>query len=147
MGGFITDTLGWRYCFKINIVPLLLLLYVYTFHLKSYKVAGQSQRSLRMIDFPGIAMLASGNILLAVTLLMGGNIRAWSDPIIIGSAIASFGFYVVFTLYQAKWATHPLVSRVARSNYNVVGSCSIILLTGAGEAAFLIMIPQFCQVR
>lgn len=146
MGGFITDTLGWRYCFKINIVPLLLLLYVYAFHLKSYKVSGQSQRSLHMIDFPGIAMLAAGNILLAVTLLMGGNIRAWSDPIIIGSAISSIGFYVVFSLYQAKWATYPLISRVARSNYNVVGSCLIILLTGASEAAFLIMIPQFCQV-
>ncbi|KAI9264260.1 hypothetical protein BDA99DRAFT_559540 [Phascolomyces articulosus] len=36
VGGFITQYLGWRYCFKINIIPFLFALYVFAFRLPNY---------------------------------------------------------------------------------------------------------------
>ncbi|KAG2218742.1 hypothetical protein INT45_003060, partial [Circinella minor] len=40
VGGFITEYFGWRICFKINIIPFFIVLYIFAFRLPNYDPPG-----------------------------------------------------------------------------------------------------------
>ncbi|KAI9498399.1 major facilitator superfamily domain-containing protein, partial [Zychaea mexicana] len=47
VGGFLTENFGWRYCFKISIIPLLIVLYIYTFRLPNYSPVEDDETSTK----------------------------------------------------------------------------------------------------
>ncbi|KAI8147653.1 major facilitator superfamily domain-containing protein [Fennellomyces sp. T-0311] len=80
IGGFITDMFGWRYCFKLNIIPLICIGYVYLFHFYNYNIGSMTTgwvKKLGAIDFLGASILALGNVAFAAAVLFGGNTRPW----------------------------------------------------------------------
>ena len=151
MGGFITDTFGWRYCFKLNILPLLFNIYVYCFRLDNYRAPGMSNNNsvwnqLRSIDFLGVVLLSSANVLLVSAFLFGGNTHPWTHPLILtvfGGAIMAF---ILFALHQAYSARHPLVKHTLVTNRNVMISCVGTFFTCFSDGAVNYSQPQFFMV-
>src|SRR5215468_4000741 len=92
VGGYITDTLSWRWIFYIN-MPIggaALAYIIATLHLHRHRVAHK-------IDYLGAAVLAVGATAIVLVTTWGGNQYAWgSAPIItlIGVAIAAVAAFI-----------------------------------------------------
>ncbi|KAI8147652.1 major facilitator superfamily domain-containing protein [Fennellomyces sp. T-0311] len=147
IGGFIADTLGWRYCFKVNILPLLIALYVYGFHLPNYPLNSNEELSvkekLRRVDFLGIFFLSFGTWSFMCAFLLGGNTYAWDSPFVLsalGSAACSF---ILFAVHQNYWSKYPLLARAAYGDRNFAGACLGMFLIGSSESGAVLIIPQF----
>ncbi|KAI9264268.1 major facilitator superfamily domain-containing protein [Phascolomyces articulosus] len=153
LGGFITDTLGWRYAFKLNIIPLICISYYYTFHFTNYNMIdisreGQQQKTLlwkklKSIDFMGAFLLGLANLSFATTVLLGGNTRTWTDPLIITAIITTFVSFFLFILQQTYWASNPLVSRSCIVNRNVICSSLAYFFICMSNGSVDFTIPQF----
>ncbi|KAF7727961.1 hypothetical protein EC973_006849 [Apophysomyces ossiformis] len=125
LGGFISDSLGWRYCFYINIPPCVAILVIYTYKLKNYNLDENNppwknfRHNIRKIDFIGALTLLIANISFVTATSLGGNTHSWSDPLIVILLIGSVFFFLTFGFYEFNWAKHPLLSAELMKNRNV----------------------------
>lgn len=114
LGGFINDTVGWRFCFYINLPLLILTIFVSLKLLTNYNleenISGESFRDrLKRIDYLGAITVVSAVICFLVATSLGGNIKPWSDPIVLGCFTGAILFAVLFCIVEAKFALHPLM--------------------------------------
>ncbi|KAG2222560.1 hypothetical protein INT45_002691 [Circinella minor] len=121
IGGLITDTIGWRYCFKINILPFIWILYIFIFHLDNYNApltADKLGEKLCSVDFTGAALVAFANVALATGLLLGGNTHDWNSFLIVSLIAFSIITFLLFGFHQVCWAKNPIISPTIAANKN-----------------------------
>jgi EmrB/QacA subfamily drug resistance transporter len=139
LGGWITDGIGWRWVFWLNIpfgvVPLAALLYALPTVRHPAKV---------VIDYLGSAALVLGlvPILLAVTWL-GGN-YTWSDPRVFGGIIVGVLFLALF-VWQELRAEEPIVSPAFFKNGIFVVSMTASFCLALGMFGAILFVPLFVQ--
>ncbi|KAI9263380.1 major facilitator superfamily domain-containing protein [Phascolomyces articulosus] len=114
LGGFITDTVGWRFCFYINLPILLLTLYVSVGVLTNYNLEEQDDDStlwqrFKKIDYAGSITVVSSVVCFMLATSMGGNTRSWTDPLVIGTLAATVVFAIIFCIIEAKFAKFPIM--------------------------------------
>jgi predicted MFS family arabinose efflux permease len=114
LGGLITDNIGWRYCFYINLPLLLISLYVGIYLLTDYNLAEQEEHTttlerFKKIDYLGASAVVSAVVCFLLATSMGGNSHAWSDPLVYGLLISSVVLGVLFCYIEAKIALNPLM--------------------------------------
>lgn len=150
VGGFITDFFGWRYCFKINIIPFLLLLYVYMVHMKNYKVPsmnripnGTLMQRLKYIDFGGSILSCMGNTSLCAILILGGNTHDWSDPLVLSLMALAIMSYISLAVYECYVPRNPLVPPHLLGNRTVVLGCIGLWLLCSVVGGTNISMPQY----
>ncbi|ORY31766.1 major facilitator superfamily domain-containing protein [Naematelia encephala] len=129
LGGLMSDGLGWRWAFFLQI-PLLLLSAVLIYFKVRYTTNELStsdsvdpivtarrqtaREKLSRIDFLGCFLLAGfvGSSLFAVSLKTNSTSAdacKWSDPVISGLFAASVVLFVIFVLVEAYYATEPVL--------------------------------------
>ncbi|CDH50595.1 subfamily drug resistance transporter [Lichtheimia corymbifera JMRC:FSU:9682] len=150
VGGFITDFFGWRYCFKINIIPFLLLLYVYMVHMKNYKIPsmnripnGTLMQRLKYIDFGGSILSCMGNTSLCAILILGGNTHDWSDPLVLSLMALAIMSYISLAVYECYVPRNPLVPPHLLGNRTVVLGCIGLWLLCSVVGGTSISMPQY----
>ena len=114
-GGLIADTIGWRWCFLLQ-VPVSVI----AFGVGCIVVANQS----RMEDDNSDGLLKgiwakidiSGSLLLVIALSgqllalsLGGNELPWDSPWVICSLVGSFVLLGIFVLVESKTSAIPLI--------------------------------------
>lgn len=114
LGGVITDTIGWRYCFLINVPLLLLSMYVCTQILYDYNLEEQGTdypllERMKDIDYAGSATLVTSAVSFLLATSLGGNILPWSDPFIIGCLAVAVAAALCFCFVEARFAVHPVM--------------------------------------
>ncbi|KAI9492154.1 major facilitator superfamily domain-containing protein [Zychaea mexicana] len=114
LGGFITDTIGWRYCFYINLPILLMTLYVSVGILTNYNLKEQEEEStlwerFKKIDYAGAITVVLSVVCFMLATSWGGNTKAWSDPLVIGTLSGSVVFAIAFCIIEAKVAKFPIM--------------------------------------
>ncbi|KAI9489344.1 major facilitator superfamily domain-containing protein [Zychaea mexicana] len=114
LGGFITDSVGWRYCFYINLPILLITIYTASCILTNYNLNERKDNSttferLKQIDYLGAISIVSAVVAFLLATSMGGNLRSWTDPLVIGCLCASVVLAVVFCVIEANVARNPLM--------------------------------------
>ncbi|CAO3634827.1 unnamed protein product [Cunninghamella echinulata] len=150
LGGLITDFFGWRHCFYLNIPPCLFILYIYVYRLKDYNLTKENEHygknlkaKLKVIDYWGALLLFIANVSFVIAASSGGNTRPWSDPLIITLLILSPTFFILFGMYEMKWAEHPLVSRKLIKNRNCVAVCLNNFFLCNSTMTLIYVIPQY----
>ncbi|MFC5147795.1 DHA2 family efflux MFS transporter permease subunit [Streptomyces aureoversilis] len=139
LGGFLTDTLSWRWAFYVNVpVGLVAILAV------AKGVRLRTERSGGRIDYAGAALLTAG--ILALTLLSswGGTTYAWTSlPVLALAAVAvvSLAWFVRVERRAAEPVTPP---RLFRSR-NFTVSQILSFLAGAVMLAVMSYLPQYMQ--
>jgi EmrB/QacA subfamily drug resistance transporter len=94
VGGLLTDTLGWRWVFFVNVPVALLALYA----IARYVPAGERQRHAH-VDYVGAALLSLGVVPLLLALTWGGEGLGWTSPLMLlllgvsGSCLVAFGWW------------------------------------------------------
>ena len=145
LGGYLTDTLGWRWIFFINLPVGILAVFMATTFLPADEP--QTARSLAnrpRVDWWGIGLLA---IMLGSfqTFLEEGESDGWFDSrFIVGLAITSFIGLVLFS-WQELSTRHPAVDlRVLRYRSLAAGSV-FSMVVGVGLYGTLFVIPIYAQ--
>lgn len=114
LGGLITDTVGWRWCFYINLPLLLVTIYVASCVMTNYNLKERNDNStlmqrLKMIDWLGAGTIVTAVVAFMVATSLGGNTRPWSDPFVLGCLAASVVLTLLFGVVEAKIADNPLM--------------------------------------
>lgn len=117
VGGWLADTVGWRWSF-IGQIPFLVIAIIFiAFKLKIREEEKAQRRSRRnlgsklgQIDFIGALLMVGCIITLLLLLDLGGQRIPWSAPIIPGLGVAAIIFGAVFCWYDSRIARVPIFS-------------------------------------
>ncbi|KAI7856859.1 major facilitator superfamily domain-containing protein [Circinella umbellata] len=142
LGGFISDTFGWRACFYVNLLPGIFSLWVYYRRLPNYNTLTKG-KLLEQLDVHGAAILLVANSCFVIATSSGGNTREWSDPYIVALLSSSVIAFALFFIYELTCAKNPLMSPKMLKNRNVLGSCASNFFLWGTSMSVGYLLPQF----
>jgi EmrB/QacA subfamily drug resistance transporter len=139
VGGYITDSLSWRWIFYINMpVGGAALVYLAaTLHLPRRTVKHK-------IDYLGAALLALAATAIVLLTTWGGSEYGWGSPVIIGLALLAAASALAFCLAETRAAEPVLPLHVFR-NRNFTLSSAMSFLTGLMLFGALTFLPLYQQ--
>jgi DHA2 family multidrug resistance protein len=144
LGGILTDTLGWRWIFFINIPFGIFAVWAISTFLSKDDPAEQERARGETVDWLGILFLAIGLGCLQAVLEQGQEDDWFSSDFIRWMAGGSFVGLVLF-VWQEFRAEHPAVDlRVLRFKALAAGSVYSIIL-GMGIYGTIFAVPIFTQ--
>ncbi|MFT8907923.1 MAG: MFS transporter [Lentilactobacillus diolivorans] len=137
IGGVVTQYLGWRYVFLINL-PLILIVLILCVVLLPLK---NEHRFKAKIDLWG--MLFSMGTLFNLTLaLVKGNDWGWSSHIIVGLFIAAVISLIGFIVAE-HFTKDPMVPLTLFKSRQFTGASLVTVLTEIFLVAVLVIMPTF----
>ena len=140
LGGFLTDSLSWRWIFFVNL-PLgavALSAVAARLHLPVYKKRHQ-------IDYLGAALLSASTVCLLLATVWGGTTYAWGSSQIIGLLASSVLLAATF-IYTENRASEPIIPLSLFRNDIFTVSTILSLLSGIAMFASILYIPEYQQV-
>jgi DHA2 family multidrug resistance protein len=139
IGGFITDTLDWRWLFYINVVPGIAISILVPLLVKIDK---PDLSLLKGADYPGIILLAMTLGTLEYVLEEGSRWNWFDDATIRDCAMIAVvaGFLFVF---RSLTFARPVVDLRALGNRNFTLGCILSFITGIGIFSTIYLTPLF----
>ncbi|MFE1824072.1 MDR family MFS transporter [Streptomyces anulatus] len=142
VGGVITDQLGWRWCFYVNVpVGALALLLISGLRLP------RTPRSGARVDYPGVLLLAVAVSALVLVTTWGGRELAWTSPVLL--TVAACGVAALLALLVVERRADEAVLPLAlfrTANFSLITLVGLLLgavLTSA--VTFLPILGQSSQ--
>jgi MFS family permease len=139
IGGFLTDNLGWRWVFYVNLpVGALALLATGLFvHTTAPTVRGK-------IDYLGTGLLTAGIVALTLLTTWAGSEYAWASAQIIGLAVISVAALIAFGYVQRR-VPEPLMPPRMFHDRNFIVAQALSFLGGAAMFTATNFLPQYTQ--
>ena len=139
VGGYITDTLSWRWIFYINMpVGGAALIYIIaTLHLPVHRVPHK-------IDYLGAAVLAVGATAIVLVTTWGGSQYAWGSPQIMTLIAIAVVAVVAFIRIEAA-ASEPILPLHVFKNRNFSLASSMSFLLGLAMFGAMTFLPLYQQ--
>lgn len=139
LGGLLTQYLGWRWCFFVNVpIGVLGLIGIYKF-----VPAHIHEARDKHLDLPGAVLITSGLMTLVYALTEASSI-GWTAPMTLGllgtSAVLIAGF-----LWNETKAKHPLVPLSIFKIRNVAGANLALLPVVAGMLGMFYFLSLYIQ--
>lgn len=139
LGGWITDNIGWRWTFYVNL-PVGAIALAFAF----VALPGHVRLRKHKVDYLGTALL----VLAAVPLLLGfswaGSEYPWSSPIVVGMFVFSVVMWVVFYLREMRAAEPVLNPRLFKNGIFSVSAVASAIQS-AGMFGAIMFLPLFVQ--
>ena len=139
IGGWITDTLDWRWLFYINLLPGALVAVLTPMLVKIDK---PDWSLLKGADYPGIVLLATGLGSLQYVLEEGARWNWFDDDAIKTFAVVAVVAGILFIVRSLTFA-NPVVDLRALGNRNFLLGCILSFMTGVGMFATIFLTPLF----
>jgi EmrB/QacA subfamily drug resistance transporter len=139
VGGYITDTLSWRWIFYIN-MPIggaALAYIIATLHLPRNRVAHK-------IDYLGAAILAVGATAIVLVTTWGGSQYAWGSGMIISLSVLAVVALGSFIWVESR-AVEPILPMHVFKNRNFSISSSMSFLLGLAMFGAMTFLPLYQQ--
>lgn len=139
IGGWITDTLNWRWLFFINLVPGVLITILIPLLVK---IDRPDFRLLKGADYLGIALLASGLGSLQYVLEEGARWNWFDDQTIRLFAVIASLSLVLFVVRSLTFKNPVMDLRALRNRNFLVGSI-LSFMTGVAIFSTIYLVPLF----
>ena len=139
IGGFITDTLDWRWLFYVNLAPGLAITVLVPFLVK---IDEPDLSLLKEADYPGIALMAIALGTLEYVLEEGARWNWFDDATIRDCAAVSSIAGVLFVIRSLTFP-RPVVDLRALLNRNFTLGCVLSFVTGVGIFSTIYLTPLF----
>jgi len=139
LGGWLTEFMSWRWTFFINVpVGILSALLVLRF-------IPDSERSVRSMDWMGLALMALGVAGLQYVLDRGAQDEWFSSPVIQFSAYLSVIGFVGFFLHTRSYKGHALFSPQIFTDRNFVTASFLMAFLGLGLFGSMLLQPLMLE--
>jgi EmrB/QacA subfamily drug resistance transporter len=138
IGGFITETFGWRWIFWINLPIGLIAIALVLARLR------ETFGPVAALDVTGLLLVAIAALGLVWSLLRG-NAAGWTSPEVTGTVIAGLVFTVAFVLWELRTPAPMVPMRLFASRSFASGVLASFLFYAAMYGV-LFLLPQFLQV-
>ena len=140
IGGWLTDSVSWRWTFWINL-PLGVLAFIAIFLVLRLP----SSRLTSPIDWWGLGLMNAGAIAIVLMATWGGNQYAWTSPVIIGLGAAGVVCWGLFALAQ-KRAADPILPWSILTNRTFVVATVVGMLAMGGMIGVMSYLPTYLQM-
>ena len=140
VGGLLTDSLGWRWCFYVNIPVALTAIYFISRNLPFRKRGGQ----LKHIDFLGAFLLSSATVSLLLALVWAQDEFGWESAETIGLFVASFVLVIAFGFQERRHPEAIFPLSLFRNRVFVQANV-LVMISGAGVFGAIQYLPTFVQ--
>jgi MFS family permease len=150
LGGWMADTVGWRWSF-ISQVPLagiamvLIATALPSHHCNNLEDEMQQSRLAR-IDFMGAIFMTLSILGLLLPLEVGGEQVPWSSPFIMVLFAGAVGFGLLFLATEAWVAKEPIIPLILLRQRDVVVSSFIMLFQCSAQTSLMFAVPLYFQV-
>ncbi|GLY15002.1 MFS transporter [Kineosporia rhizophila] len=141
LGGWFTDSIGWRWAFWINLPLGILALVVCAVVLKLPK--RQVQARLDVVGFVLMAAAVTSTVLVAD---WGGTEYDWTDPIVLGTGAGGILAWVLFFVWESR-VEEPLIPlHLFRSRIFNLATLIGMIVIGVGMFAIIGYLPTYLQM-
>ena len=141
LGGWFTDSIGWRWAFWMNIPLGILAILSAVFFLRLPKNTNRNPK----IDVVGIVLLAIASTCLVLMTTWGGNTYDWDSPVIIGLILGAIVAAIAFVLVERR-AAEPIMPLhlFKQRNFNLTTVVGLII--GVAMFGALAYLPTYLQM-
>ena len=140
IGGWLTDSVSWRWTFWINL-PLGVLAFVAI----AIVLRLPSHRLTSPIDWWGLAFMDAGAVAIVLMATWGGNQYAWTSPVIIGLGAAGAVCWGLFAFAQTR-AADPILPWSILTNRTFVVATVVGMLAMGGMIGVMSYLPTYLQM-
>jgi EmrB/QacA subfamily drug resistance transporter len=141
LGGVVTDAVGWRGVFVINLPIGLLALALL---LLTYPTSRPSAAGRPVVDYLGAATLVAGVTPFLLALSLGGHDLPWTSPVTLGLLLASALALAAFVSVERR-AVQPIIPLELLRSRGVGIAALGMALMAAGLFATSLFTPLFVQ--
>jgi EmrB/QacA subfamily drug resistance transporter len=138
IGGLLTEQLGWRFIFWINLPIGAVATALVLARLR------ESFGPRAALDIIGLLLVAAASLTWVWSLLRGNDI-GWSSAEVMGAIIAGFVFAIAFVLWEMRTVA-PMVPMRLFASRPFSAALSLSFLFYAAMYGVLFLLPQFLQV-
>lgn len=140
VGGYITDSLNWRWVFYVNLPVGILAVLVFAWAMPSVRASGVK----RPIDYFGVATLLLATVPMLLAFSWAGKEYAWGSARIVGLLIFSGLAWIAFLVAESR-AQEPILPLDLFRNGIFTVSTIVVFLTGFGMFGAIAFVPLFMQ--
>ncbi|KAL4820483.1 major facilitator superfamily domain-containing protein [Aspergillus spinulosporus] len=148
LGGSIANTIGWRWCFllqvPVSVFALMIGRLVIPIPLKPPTGVGLSV--WKQVDLAGALLLILGLSVQLVGLSLGGNELPWSNGWVVSSLLGSLVLLGGFLVVEAKTSAIPVIPLRMLKGLLPVSTQIANICVGMAAYAFLFNLPLFFQI-
>lgn len=141
IGGYLTDSVGWRWVFYINIPLGLVALATVIFTLHLHRPTGPRPR----LDYWGTLWLAVASAAIVLLSSWGGTSYEWVSPQILGLAALAVVAGVAFVLTERR-AAEPIIPLALFRERNFVLPAAVGVTIGITMFAVIAYLPTYLQM-
>ncbi|KAI9370050.1 major facilitator superfamily domain-containing protein [Aspergillus egyptiacus] len=145
-GGWINDTLGWRWAFLIQI-PFIVVSTILVALTVKIPAKEADKGKLRRIDFLGAITLIIALVLLLLGLNTGGNQLPWTHPLVLTTLPLSLVALGAFVYIEANYTSEPVIPVRLLLNRTVLTACLTNWFSTMNVYGLLFYVPIFFQVQ
>ncbi|KAJ5689841.1 hypothetical protein N7462_004233 [Penicillium macrosclerotiorum] len=151
LGGWLSDTIGWRWLFLLQapfvaLAALLVIVKLNVVYPPSATTTKGTLARLRDVDFLGTALLGTAIIALTGLLDQGGKSFPWRSWVTVVLAVSGVLLLVVFVLVEAYVAKDPIFNLRILRRSNVATGYIIGSLQITAQLAMMFSVPLYFQV-
>lgn len=131
-GGFVNDnsSRGWRLAFLVQ-VPVIVVSGLLVFFLVKVPPKASNKSYISRIDFVGAFLTVAFLVVLLLGLNAGGNLVAWTDPLVLTTLPLAFVLLAGFVLWESR-AALPIIPVRLLVNRTVLTACITNLVCTMG---------------
>lgn len=148
IGGALTSSLTWRWCFWIVLPPsgVALVLVAVLCHPPPIPQSLTVKQRLLHMDWAGAVLLLGSMVCLLIALQQGGLAWAWSSSQIIGLLVGFFAITAAFFVLQGFLGERSSISLRLMRNRSLAAVCFVNFTCGASYYSLLYYTAIFFQV-
>ncbi len=140
LGGYLTDTMGWRSVFSVNVPVGIIALIVLWFSFTDVR----GEHRIRSVDYPGAIVLVAAVVPFLLALSWGGHDYAWDSLQVVGLSGFAVVMTIAFIAIELR-AAEPILPLDLFKN-RTVAMCGVLVgLSMAGMFGAGLFVPLFVQ--
>ncbi len=139
IGGFLTQTLSWRWFFFVNIPVAVLAIVLTLLVVRESRDEGASSQ----VDLFGVLTITGGLAALVLAIQQGDTL-GWTSVLVIGSVLAALVLLGLFSVVEPR-LPEPLVDLGLFANRGYVGANAVAFTQNFGFAALLFFLTLYLQ--
>ena len=140
IGGWLTDSVSWRWTFWINL-PLGVLAFIAIFLVLRLP----SSRLTSPIDWWGLGLMNAGAIAIVLMATWGGNQYEWTSPVTIGLGAVGLVCWGLFAFVETR-AVDPILPWSILTSRTFIVSTLVGMLAMGGMIGVLSYLPTYLQM-